>query len=597
MGCFVNSVLKHDTAFYCFMKKLVLIKFLCQHEHRRVISMVKRGGPMRSDSMKKGIERAPHRSLFKALGLTDEEIDRPMIGIANSANEVIPGHLHLHQLSDAVKAGVRMAGGTPLEFFTIGICDGIIMGHEGMKYSLSSRELIADSIESMAMAYPFDGLVLIPNCDKIIPGMMMAAARLDIPSILVSGGPMLAGEFQGREIDLITVFESVGKVKVGEMTEKDLKEVEGCACPGVGSCAGMFTANSMNCLSEVLGLALPYNGTIPAVFADRIRLGKKSGVQIMDLIQKKVTPSKILTEKAFENAITVDMAFGGSTNTSLHLPAVAREAGVKLSLQTFNRISEKTPHLCNMSPGGPYHIQDLHQAGGIPALMNELSRGGLIHRDPLTVTRKSVGENLRGKKILNPEVIRPMERPYHSTGGLAVLFGNLAPEGAVVKQSAVDEVMLKHRGPARVFNSEEEAIKVILDRKVKKGEIVVIRYEGPKGGPGMREMLAPTSAIVGVGRDRDVALLTDGRFSGGSRGAAIGHISPEAAEGGPIAVVRNGDQIEIDIPGKKLNLLISNEELKERLSRWKHPKKGLKGYLKRYAKLVTSASTGATFED
>ena len=552
---------------------------------------------MRSDSMKKGIERAPHRSLFKAVGLTDEEIERPMIGIANSANEVIPGHLHLHQLSDAVKAGVRMAGGTPLEFFTIGICDGIIMGHEGMKYSLSSRELIADSIESMAMAYPFDGLVLIPNCDKIIPGMMMAAARLDIPTILVSGGPMLAGEFQGREIDLITVFESVGKVKVGEMTEKDLREVEGCACPGVGSCAGMFTANSMNCLAEVLGLALPYNGTIPAVFADRIRLGKKSGIQIMDLIQKKVTPSKILTEKAFENAITVDMAFGGSTNTSLHLPAVAREAGVKLSLQTFNRISEKTPHLCNMSPGGPYHMQDLHRAGGIPALMNELSRGGLIHREPLTVTRKSTGENLKGKKVLNPEVIRPMERPYHPTGGLAVLFGNLAPEGAVVKQSAVDEAMLKHQGPARVFNSEEEAIKVILDRKVKKGEIVVIRYEGPKGGPGMREMLAPTSAIVGVGRERDVALLTDGRFSGGSRGAAIGHISPEAAEGGPIAVLQNGDQIEIDIPGKKLNLLISNEELKERLSRWKHPKRELKGYLKRYAKLVTSASTGATFED
>jgi dihydroxy-acid dehydratase len=547
--------------------------------------------------MKKGLERAPHRSLFKALGLTDEEIERPMIGIANSANEVIPGHLHLHQLSDAVKAGVRMAGGTPLEFFTIGICDGIIMGHEGMKYSLSSRELIADSIESMAMAYPFDGLVLIPNCDKIIPGMMMAAARLNIPAILVSGGPMLAGEFQGREIDLITVFESVGKVKVGEMTEKDLREVEGCACPGVGSCAGMFTANSMNCLAEVLGLAPPYNGTIPAVFAERIRLGKKSGIQIMDLIQKKLTPSKILTEKAFENAITVDMAFGGSTNTSLHLPAIAGEAGVKLSLQTFNRISEKTPHLCNMSPGGPYHIQDLHQAGGIPALMNELSRGGLIYRDPLTVTRKSIGENLKGKKVLNPEVIRPLERPYHPTGGLAVLFGNLAPGGAVVKQSAVDEAMLKHRGPARVFDSEEGAIKIILDRKVKKGEVVVIRYEGPKGGPGMREMLAPTSAIVGVGRDRDVALLTDGRFSGGSRGAAIGHISPEAAEGGPIAVVRNGDQIEIDIPGKKLNLLISDEELKERLSRWKPPKKELKGYLKRYARLVTSANTGAVFED
>ena len=552
---------------------------------------------MRSDRMKKGLERAPHRSLFKALGLTDEEIERPMIGIANSANEVIPGHLHLHQLSDAVKAGIRMAGGTPLEFFTIGICDGIIMGHEGMKYSLSSRELIADSIESMAMAYPFDGLVLIPNCDKIVPGMLMAAARLNIPTILISGGPMLAGEFHGREIDLITVFEWVGKVKTGEMTLKELTEAEGCACPGVGSCAGMFTANSMNCLAEVLGLALPYNGTVPAVFADRIRLAKKSGMQIMELVKKNIIPSQILTKNSFENAVTVDMAFGGSTNTSLHLPAIAKEAGMKLSLQTFNKISGKTPHLCNMSPGGPHHIQALHQAGGIPALMKELSRGGLIHEDPLTVTGKSIGDNLRGKKILNPEVIRLLEKPYHPTGGLAVLFGNLAPEGAVVKQSAVDEAMLRHQGPARVFDSEEEAIKVILDRKIKKGEVIVIRYEGPKGGPGMREMLAPTSAIVGVGRDRDVALLTDGRFSGGSRGAAIGHISPEAAEGGPIAVVRNGDQITIDIPGKKLNLLISNQELKKRLSQWKPPKKKLKGYLKRYARLVTSANTGATFKD
>jgi dihydroxy-acid dehydratase len=552
---------------------------------------------MRSDRMKKGIERAPHRSLFKALGLTDEEIERPMIGIANSANEVIPGHLHLHQLSEAVKSGIRIAGGTPLEFFTIGVCDGIIMGHEGMKYSLSSRELIADSIESMAMAYPFDGLVLIPNCDKIVPGMLMAAARLNIPTILISGGPMLAGEFQGKEIDLITVFEWVGKVKAGKMTLQELTEAEGCACPGVGSCAGMFTANSMNCLAEVLGLALPYNGTIPAVFADRIRLAKKSGIQMMELVRKNIRPSQILTRKAFENAVTVDMAFGGSTNTSLHLPAIAREAGVKLSLQTFNQISDKTPHLCNMSPGGPHHIQTLHQAGGIPALMKELSRGGYIHQGTLTVTGKSVSQNIKGKKTINPEVIRPLERPYHATGGLSVLFGNLAPEGAVVKQSAVDEVMLKHRGPARVFNSEEEAIKVILNRKIKRGEIVVIRYEGPKGGPGMREMLAPTSAIVGVGRDRDVALLTDGRFSGGSRGAAIGHISPEAAEGGPLAVVRNGDQIEIDIPGRKLNLLISKEELKKRLSQWKPPKKELKGYLKRYARLVTSGSTGATFED
>jgi dihydroxy-acid dehydratase len=547
--------------------------------------------------MKKGLERAPHRSLFKALGLTDEEIEQPMIGIANSANEVIPGHLHLHQISDAVKAGIRMAGGTPLEFFTIGICDGIVMGHEGMKYSLSSRELVADSIESMAMAYPFDGLVLIPNCDKIIPGMLMAAARLNIPTILISGGPMLAGEFQGREIDFITVYESIGKVKTGEMTEGDLKEIEGCACPGAGSCAGMFTANSMNCLSEVLGLALPYNGTIPAVFAERIRLAKKTGIQIMDLVKQDLRPSKILTKKAFENAITVDMAFGGSTNTTLHLPAIASEAGIKLSLQAFNQISEKTPHLCNMSPGGPHHLQDLHQAGGIPALMNELARGSLIHKDPLTVTGKTVGNNIKEKRIYNSGVIHPIENPYHATGGLAVLFGNLAPEGAVVKRSAVDDAMLKHRGPAIVFDSEEEALKVILDGKIQKSEVVVIRYEGPKGGPGMREMLALTSAIVGIGRDRDVALLTDGRFSGGSRGAAIGHISPEAAEGGPIAVVRDGDTIEIDIPGKKLNLLISDEELKKRLLQWKPPKKDLKGYLKRYSKLVQSAHTGATFEE
>jgi len=551
---------------------------------------------MRSDAMKKGLERAPHRSLFKALGLTDEEIERPMIGIANSANEVIPGHLHLHQISEAVKAGVRMAGGTPLEFFTIGVCDGIVMGHEGMKYSLSSRELIADSIESMAMGYPFDGLVLIPNCDKVVPGMMMAAARLDIPSIVISGGPMLTGDVQGKAYDVISVFECVGRVKVGEMTLEDLKEVEGCACPGVGSCAGMFTANSMNCLSEVLGLALPYNGTIPAVFAERIRLAKKSGMQIMDLVKQDLKPSRILTKKAFENAITVDMAFGGSTNTSLHLPAIAREAGIELSLAAFNEISEKTPHLCNMSPGGPHHLQELHQAGGIPALMLELSCGNLIHRDALTVTGKTVGENLMGKKTHNPEVIRSLKRPYHQTGGLAVLFGNLAPQGAVVKRSAVDDAMLKHRGPARVFDTEEEALKMILDGKILKGDVVVIRYEGPKGGPGMREMLAPTSAIAGVGRDRDVALITDGRFSGGSRGAAIGHVSPEAAEGGPIAAVQNGDLIEIDIANKKLSLLISEEELKKRLSQWKPPQKKLKGYLKRYAKLVQSASTGATFE-
>ena len=552
---------------------------------------------MRSDQMKKGLERAPHRSLFKALGLTDAEIERPMIGIANSANEVIPGHLHLNQVADAVKAGIRMAGGTPFEFSTIGICDGIIMGHEGMKYSLSSRELVADSVESMGMGYPFDGLVLIPNCDKIIPGMLMAAARLDIPAILVSGGPMLTGEFQGRDVDLITVFESVGKVKVGTMTPEDLNEMEGCACPGVGSCAGMFTANSMNCLSEVLGLALPYNGTIPAVFAERIRLAKETGFHIMELVKQNIRPSQILTKQGFENAVTVDMAFGGSTNTSLHLPAIAREAGVDLNLRTFNEVSGKTPHLCSMSPGGPHHLQDLHQAGGIPALVAELVRGGLIHEASLTVTGKSIGENVKGKKIRNPAVIRSIDKPYHPTGGLAVLFGNLAPGGAVVKQSAVDEAMLKHSGPARVFDSEEAAQKSILDSKIRKGDVVIIRYEGPKGGPGMREMLAPTSAIVGVGRDRDVALLTDGRFSGGSRGAAIGHISPEAAEGGPIAVVKDGDMIEIDIPGRKLNLLISDDELKKRLSQWKPPKRELRGYLKRYASLVQSANTGAVFRE
>lgn len=552
---------------------------------------------MRSDKMKKGVERAPHRSLFKALGMTDREIERPMIGIANSANELIPGHLHLHQVSEAVKSGIRIAGGTPMEFFTIGICDGIIMGHEGMRYSLSSRELIADSIESMAMAYPFDGLVLIPNCDKIVPGMMMAAARLDIPAILISGGPMLAGEFQGREIDLATIFESVGKVKTGEMSLKDLKEMEGCACPGVGSCAGMFTANSMNCLSEALGLALPYNGTIPAVFADRIRLAKESGIQIMDLIKKNLRPSRIMTKKAFENAVAVDLAFGGSTNTSLHLPAIAHEAGIELSLKTFNDISKKTPHLCNLSPAGPHHIQDLHRAGGIPALMRELSRGNRIHLDSLTVTGRPVHENIKAGVIRDSEVIRPLERPYHATGGLAVLYGNLAPGGAVVKQSAVDETMLRHKGPARVFDSEEKAVKAILNGKIKKGEVIVIRYEGPKGGPGMREMLAPTSAIVGIGRDRDVALLTDGRFSGASRGAAIGHISPEAAEGGPIGIVRDGDLIEIDIPGNRLTLLISEKELKARQSRWKPFKKELKGYLKRYARLVQSANTGAVFEE
>jgi dihydroxy-acid dehydratase len=551
---------------------------------------------MRSDRMKKGLERAPHRSLFKALGLTDREIEQPMIGIANSANEVIPGHLHLHQISEAVKAGVRMAGGTPMEFFTIGVCDGIVMGHEGMKYSLSSRELIADSVESMAMAYPFDGLVLIPNCDKIIPGMLMAAARLNIPTIVISGGPMLSGQFQGKRTDLIKVFEYVGNAKVGTMTMEELREAEGCACPGVGSCAGMFTANSMNCLTEALGMGLPGNGTIPAVWAERIRLAKEAGMQVMELVKKDLKPSDIMTSEAFENALRVDLAFGGSTNTSLHLPAIASEMGVPLNLHTFNAFSDKTPHLCFMAPGGPHDLCQLHLAGGIQALMQELSRGGMIRKEAMTVTGKTVGENLTGRKVLDPEIIHPLEKPYHATGGLAVLFGNLAPEGAVVKSSAVDDTMLRHTGPARVFDAEEPAMQAIMDGKINKGDVIVIRYEGPKGGPGMREMLSPTSAIVGIGRDRDVALLTDGRFSGGSRGAAIGHISPEAAEGGPIAAVREGDRIEIDIPAKRLTLLISDEELKARLAQWKPMKRELKGYLKRYARLVRSAHTGATFE-
>jgi len=551
---------------------------------------------MRSDAMKKGLERAPHRSLFKAMGLTDEELDRPFIGIANSANEVIPGHIHLHRIAQAAKEGIRMAGATPLEFSTIGICDGIAMGHEGMKYSLGSRELIADSVEVMAMAYPFDGLILIANCDKIVPGMMMAMARLNIPAILVSGGPMLTGSYRGKEADVITVFEAVGKVAAGQMTVEELTELECSACPGPGSCAGMFTANSMNCLSEALGIALPGNGTIPAVDAARVRLAKEAGNKIVELIKQGIKSRSILTKEAFANAMAVDMAFGGSTNTTLHLPAVAHEAGLRIDLEIFNQISAKTPHLCNLSPGGPHHLQDLHRAGGIPALMKELAKGKLINAECLTVSGQKVKENIKSAAILDPEVIRPLSNPYHPTGGLAVLFGNLAPDGAVVKASAVDPVMLKNQGPARVFESEEEALKVILGKKIKKGEVIVIRYEGPKGGPGMREMLAPTSAIAGIGMDKEVALITDGRFSGGTRGAAIGHCSPEAAEGGPIAVIKDGDIIEIDIPAKRLHLHLTDEEIKKRLATWKAPEPKIKsGYMYRYAQMVSSASTGAVF--
>jgi len=553
---------------------------------------------MRSDLMKKGIERSPHRSLFKAMGYTDEEISRPIIGIANSANEVIPGHQHLAEIAACVKAGVRMAGGTPMEFSTIGVCDGIAMGHKGMKYSLISRELIADSVEIMATAYPFDGLVLVCDCDKIVPGMMMAMLRLNIPAILVSGGPMLAGNLKGRAIDLISVFEGVGAKSSGKIDDNELAGLEDAACPGVGSCSGMFTANSMNCLSEALGLSLPKNGTIPAVMAARRRLAKEAGVKIMELIEKDIKPLDIATRHAFENAITVEMALGSSTNTVLHLKAIAHEAGVDLDLRLFNEISERTPNLCRIAPAGPTHLEDLDRAGGIPAVMCELDKKGLLYSDLMTVTGKSLGENISSAKNLDTDVIRPIESPYSQDGGLAILFGNLAPDGAVVKKSAVDPSMLKHTGPARVFDSEEDAMAAILSRNIRKGDVVVIRYEGPKGGPGMREMLSPTSALAGAGLDKDVALITDGRFSGGTRGAAIGHISPEAQEGGAIAVVEEGDTIEIDIPARSINLKLSEEELNLRLNAWKQPDyKVKKGYLYRYARQVSSASTGAIFRE
>ena len=553
---------------------------------------------MRSDLMKKGLEKAPHRSLFKALGLTDEEIRRPMIGIANSANEIIPGHIHLDKIVEAVKAGVRLAGGTPIEFSTIGVCDGIAMNHEGMKYSLSSREIIADSIEIMAVAHPFDGLVLVPNCDKIVPGMLMAALRLNIPSIVVSGGPMLAGKFGEKEVDLISVFEGVGRVARGEWTEKLLKDLEECACPGCGSCAGMFTANSMNCLSEALGMALPGNGTIPAVDAARIRLAKTAGMKILDLWKKNIRPRDIATLSAFKNAMAVDMALGCSTNTVLHIPAIAHEAKVNLNLDLFNKVSDRTPHLCFLSPAGPHHLEDLDNAGGVPAVMVELAKMGGIDRTVMTATGKTLGNNLKGVKVKDYGVIRSINDPYHKEGGIAILRGNLAPGGGVVKQSAVAPEMMVNEGKAIVFESEEEAMEAILKGKVKSGHIVVVRYEGPKGGPGMREMLSPTSAIAGMGLDKDVALITDGRFSGGSRGAAIGHVSPEAAEGGLIAFVKNGDRISIDIPKKKLTLLVSQDEIRRRKKNWKAPAPKIRsGYAARYAQMVTSAGTGAIFKD
>ena len=553
---------------------------------------------MRSDLMKKGIERAPHRSLFKAMGYTDEEIARPLIGVVNAANEIIPGHIHLDLITEDVKAGIRMSGGTPVEFPAIGVCDGIAMGHRGMKYSLASRELIADSVEVMATAHPFDALVFVPNCDKIVPGMLMAALRLNIPAIFVSGGPMLAGSLAGKKVDLITVFEGVGAVKAHRMTQKMLKSLEDAACPGCGSCSGMFTANSMNCLTEAIGLGLPGNGTIPAVHAARRRLAKQAGMKIMELLRKNIRPRDIATLAAFKNALAVDMALGCSTNTALHIPAIAHEGGIKLELDLFNEISKKTPHICHLSPAGHHHIEDLEVAGGIQGVLKEINNLGILDLKVMTATGKTLGDNLKKACVTDYDVIRSVKNPYHAEGGLAILRGNLAPDGAVVKQSAVAPEMLVNEGVARVFDGEDDAIAAILGGNIHPGDVVVIRYAGPKGGPGMPEMLAPTSAIAGMGLDKTVALLTDGRFSGGSRGAAIGHISPEAAEGGPIALIRDEDRIAIDIPNKKLTLKVSEKELAERKKRFKPPMPVItRGYLARYARLVTSASTGAIFKD
>jgi len=549
---------------------------------------------MRSDIIKKGIERAPHRSLFKAMGYTDEEIMRPLIGVVNSVNEIVPGHIHLDKIAEAVKAGIRMAGGTPIEFGAIGICDGIAMGHEGMKYSLASRELIADSCEAMAKAHSFDGMVFIPNCDKIVPGMLMAAARVNVPSIVISGGPMLSLQKNGKQLDLNSVFEAVGSVKAGIIKEEEVLEYEDNACPGCGSCSGMFTANSMNCLTEVLGMGLPGNGTIPAVYAERIRLAKQAGMKIMELVEKNISPSDIMVPEAFENALAVDMALGCSTNSVLHLPAIANEIGFELNLDIINEISGRVPNLCKLAPSGPWHVQDLYQAGGVQAVMKELTKKNLLNLDLITATGKTVAENIEKASIRDSNVIRDINAPYSKTGGIAVLKGNIAPDGAVVKRSAVAEEMLCHKGSARVFDSEDDAIKSIYGGEIKKGDIIIIRYEGPKGGPGMREMLGPTSAIAGMGLDKDVALLTDGRFSGASRGASIGHVSPEAMEGGPIAIVRDGDIININIPEGKLDVELTQQEIDERLSSWKAPEPRIKtGYLGRYARMVSSASKGA----
>lgn len=552
---------------------------------------------MRSDVVKKGVAKAPHRSLFKASGLTDEEINKPLIGIVTSQNDIIPGHVNLDKIVEGVKKGVLMSGGTPLVFPTIGVCDGIAMGHQGMKYSLVTRELIADSVECMANAHAFDALVFIPNCDKIVPGMVMAALRVNVPSVIVSGGTMLAGKFKGKEVSLSTMFEAVGSVESGLMLESDLAELEEKVCPTCGSCSGMFTANSMNCLCEVLGLALPGNGTIPAVYSERIRLAKYAGMAVMKLLEKDIKPRDIVTEDAIKNALTVDLALGCSTNSVLHLTAIANEAKLPINLDIINGMSAKVPNLCKLAPASDTHIEDLYAAGGIRAVMSELNKKNLLNLNCITATGKTVGENIENAKVLDYSVIKHIEEPYSQTGGIAVLKGNLAPDGAVVKRSAVLKEMLVHKGPAKVFNSEEEAIEAIMGKKIVEGDVVVIRYEGPKGGPGMREMLSPTSAICGMGLDTSVALITDGRFSGATKGAAIGHVSPEAAEGGNIALVEDGDIISIDITNGNLDLLVSDEELAKRRSNLKPVEPKVKeGYLARYAKLVSSASSGAVFK-
>lgn len=552
---------------------------------------------MRSDAMKTGVKRAPHRSLFKALGLTDEEISRPIIGIAGSYNEIIPGHVHLRSIIDAVKAGVRLAGGTPLEFNTIGVCDGIAMNHEGMKYSLPSRQIVADSVEAVVRGTPFDGIILIPNCDKITPGMLMAAGRLNIPSIFVSGGPMFAGKFKGKKIGLSDLFEYVGQYENGNMTSEELCEAENAACPTCGSCAGMYTANTMNCLTEAIGMALPGNGTIPAVYSERIRLAKKTGMQIMELVKSDVKPRDIMTKAAFQNAIAVDMALGGSTNSALHIPAIADSVGLDISIDDFEEYSKKVPHLCHLSPAGPDFIEDLDRAGGIPAVMKELALNGILNTTAMTVSLISQAEILEKVKDKDINVIRDFNNPVHKTGGLAVLKGNIAINGCIVKEAAVASEMLKHSGPARVFNSEEDAVTAILGKKINKGDVILIKYEGPKGGPGMREMLTPTSAIAGMGLDKDVALITDGRFSGATRGASIGHISPEAAEGGAVAIVEEGDIIEIDIPNRQINVKLSDDEIENRFKTWKPVVKESSEVLKRFGQMVTSADKGAVYRD